>query len=324
MKIFDKRLYDNGKNVVLTVVVNLLDICNYDCVYCYNKRPRTKKALDANALCQFILQLKQYCKKKIELLILGGEPTLHKDLDQICKNLATEDNSICCRIFSNFSASIEYYIKLFQLENTAFNFTYHYNKADAHIYFVNKIKQIPYKYFVDDKIEIVIMYEHNYINQSLYVFDQLAGEYAKYINFTFVQDPGTSIGNYNYVYTDEQLRQYEIRGYDADYVKLRSHDVLTIVDKDKQQDLISTKFDDPTVVNTNFCNWQCNAGIDQLYIHFNGDISPCEDLYMQRKKILGNIYASNFNFNKMRWQICPLQTCPCPYFSMKQKIFKHR
>ena len=29
----------------------------------------------------------------------------------------------------------------------------------------------------------------------------------------------------------------------------------------------------------NFKNWKCNAGVDSLYIHANGDIFPCESYY---------------------------------------------
>jgi radical SAM protein with 4Fe4S-binding SPASM domain len=39
----------------------------------------------------------------------------------------------------------------------------------------------------------------------------------------------------------------------------------------------------------NFYNFKCMAGLYQISINFNGDISPCDDLY-ERGIIIGSIY----------------------------------
>ena len=318
MKVFDKRLYTNMINTVLTIAVNAIDICNYSCEYCYNKRPRSGIQLNLQKLTKFIENLYSIYSKEIEILILGGEPMLHKQLYNFCTN---DNPKIKYRIFSNFSKDIDYYLKFLNIPNVSFNFTWHHSNYQTANDFIKKIYQIPFKYFLNEKIEIVIMYEHYYIEDSLLVFDSLVDKYGKYINFTFVQDAGNN-KNYNFKYTTQQLSMYAKRGYSGEYFNKRLQlDSLTFYDDKTCKNIISTEFDDPTKHLNAFQNWVCNAGIDQLYIHYNGDVSPCEDLYIQKGKILGNIYQSNYSVFNFKKQLCPFKTCPCPFFSMKTKIF---
>jgi molybdenum cofactor biosynthesis enzyme MoaA len=33
-----------------SIIVNIIDVCNYNCYYCYNKQPRTNIKLNLNKL----------------------------------------------------------------------------------------------------------------------------------------------------------------------------------------------------------------------------------------------------------------------------------
>jgi hypothetical protein len=65
--------------------------------------------------------------------------------------------------------------------------------------------------------------------------------------------------------------------------------------------------------------WKCNAGLDYLYIHFDGTVHPCDEndgiiLYDINK-------GGNFVFPS-RPMICPRHTCPCLFDVYKEKVFK--
>ena len=59
------------------MLVYIADVCNYNCEYCYNKKPRTGKLLDLDKLLQFLIDMQQKTKKRIAVELIGGEPTLH-------------------------------------------------------------------------------------------------------------------------------------------------------------------------------------------------------------------------------------------------------
>jgi len=59
----------------------------------------------------------------------------------------------------------------------------------------------------------------------------------------------------------------------------------------------------PTSMLSDFKKWFCNAGQDQFYVHYNGDIAACIDMYLQGKTIFGNIYALS-KLKKLHCTLC--------------------
>jgi len=75
----------------------------------------------------------------------------------------------------------------------------------------------------------------------------------------------------------------------------------------------------------NFKNWKCNAGLDCLYIHANGDIYPCESYYFATAAnvfngIIGNIYDCTFKF-PTHGILCKCTECAWSWNIFKQTIF---
>lgn len=88
----------------------IADMCNYDCKYCYNVKPRTGLMLDLAVLRQFVVDILigQIHRDAIHIELIGGEPTLHPDLPVFCSDMAAVENAYIT-IFSNFSKPAEYY-----------------------------------------------------------------------------------------------------------------------------------------------------------------------------------------------------------------------
>lgn len=74
------------------------------------------------------------------------------------------------------------------------------------------------------------------------------------------------------------------------------------------------------VSRTNFKNWLCNAGKDFLYVHFNGDVHPCDE---NDGKVLFNIHdAARMKHMQLKPMICNRCECPCLFDIYKENVFK--
>ena len=70
--------------------ISLSDYCNLNCIYCFNKEKRKEQlssenynALSFDEICDIILQFKSLGGERV--VLTGGEPTLNKDFEKICR-----------------------------------------------------------------------------------------------------------------------------------------------------------------------------------------------------------------------------------------------
>ncbi len=70
------------KDNPVLIELEILNYCNYSCIYCYNeqKKPAKLNISDAKKLKSLFLELKIY-----KLVLTGGEPTLHPDFFNLLK-----------------------------------------------------------------------------------------------------------------------------------------------------------------------------------------------------------------------------------------------
>ena len=122
----------------------------------------------------------------------------------------------------------------------------------------------------------------------------------------------------DYIYNKKQNDEYYKRIENEVYIQQHLHNSL-IYEYDTYSRVYVTQQIYFNEQLGSFKNYICYAGVDQIFINFNGDIAPCDDLYETGVNI-GNIYDNNFDKSKFHYRICPLKICPCPFFSKKQKI----
>lgn len=70
--------------------ISLSDLCNLNCIYCFNKEKRKMKlsspnykAMTFEDICNVVLQFKELGGSRI--VLIGGEPTLNRDFERICQ-----------------------------------------------------------------------------------------------------------------------------------------------------------------------------------------------------------------------------------------------
>ena len=184
------------------VVWRTHNICNFSCPYCFQKNSNDLKKIDnyysiINKIINKINnELKTLNNKKIEIAFMGGEPTLI-NLYDIIKKIDPKNNFISFKIFTNFSASLEKYKKIFSLEKNNKKIGLSISIHDDIINFdnyINKALKLKKNIF---NMSIVVLTEKNYINflkyraifKNIKIIPQLCREYSNYNSFAKIITP---------------------------------------------------------------------------------------------------------------------------------------
>lgn len=185
--------------------------CNYDCWYCYLKHYNynDKTYLNLNQYKR-IIDLIRLSKYKINLCLLGGEPTLYKDLQKLI-DYSQQIGIEQIEIFTNGTQNLSKY-KLYN--NSRF-------VISIHAVYFNKNKDIIIKnlnYLKSNNInyQLKIMMDKNY-NDFLSIYNQLKqfnpiADYIHLKNDIFdIGDKQLEIENKKvYYYNDKQYSFYDI------------------------------------------------------------------------------------------------------------------
>lgn len=294
------------------LLVFIVDRCNYNCEYCYNHFPRTQKCLDLSKVYEFIYKIifGKMKKKFLHLDLIGGETLLHPQLIDFCKKISN-DKSIFTTVYSNFSLPIDKYKQLLA-SNVHLLLSWHYC-ADPDRY-KEKFSMLS-KDEIEKQITLSIMYEHRTWKLGLEMFDYFSRVYPsmKELEFSILDE------NENYngkKYTQQQLDEFNRR---APKTKTPT---TKLVYADGAYEYANDNFFFKDVQNTNFKYWLCNAGIDFLFIYFDGIVHICDE----------NDGIDLFNIEKAsdisrfmppkKALFCKREHCPCLFDLYKKKIFK--
>ena len=294
---------------MIQIFVNIINICNYKCKYCYNINNINNIKLNLTKLLQFLIILNNKTKKNIQLLFLGGEPTLHPDLLDFVKKI---QNYIFIHLYihSNLSATTEFYFNLLKYQRVNFIFSWHSSNKNFYIKAKNIKNTINTNKF--KKQIFVVMYEHDNINIANLIYKMLID-----INATVELCLIDVIVRRNnpYIYNQNQINN-------ALMLNNREEKNIILYYKNNFQISIN-EFQYACLIYYNYIkdytNWQCISRMQ--YIHTNGDIFNCLEQYYLNMQPLFNIYnfknLQNFNFifNKMIY----CKQCKCQ-LAEKKKI----
>ena len=249
----------------MNILIYVVDKCNFTCEYCYNRFPRTLKSANLKLISKFITDIKNKTKRKLNISLIGGEPTLNKDIFVFIDEMKKLDN-VTVELLTNLSQSTEYYVNCLK-NGVKLAASWHSKKNDRqNLDYVKTIMEIPYEYFEKNMIEVRIMFEYENWDNSDMVFNLLFNKYKKWIEISLLTRNDGTI----YPYSDQQIKQYH------DYVKKLKYmrDFFTLVYSDGSKKQVS--FNDMYLNSSvNFQLWKCNAGLDYIYIHVDGNVFNC-------------------------------------------------
>ena len=285
------------------IVAYIIDSCNYNCSYCYNKKPRTRQNIDLSSLYSMHMQmLKKF--KNIKCELIGGEPTLHPDLLEFCQK-TKEFPSISLLIYSNGSKDVAYIAKLLRC-GVDMALTLHYSMDSDSL--LQKVIALSNAGF-SKQIQLRIMLEHGYEHQSFSLYDK-----AKHI---------CSQCDVRLCLIDDTIKSYSQEFHE----KIQKSSLLTentfISRSNSIYEFVSfdSLYIDPDVIDSmSFRNWVCNAGYNYIYVHSNGNIYQCQTYFENRQDYMCNI--SNFSNSIFKKHICKMKNCSnCEICIDKQKVF---
>ena len=285
----------------INIVVNIIDLCNKKCSYCYNMQYRFNNVLNLSDLEKFI----DNSDLKIVFDIIGGEPTLHPNLYDFCKKMNNNSFLEKIYIYTNITANVDQYKQLLQFSKINLVFSIHsyddFIKNLSILKLIDKYKNIEYRFVANKDF---LLNEKNYLCffKDVHIKEHTSIQLIDFDNY-YISDEIMHIKNIindylvdNHIYQRKYFDLSKISSF-KDYINLNSN-IFTILQ---------------------FTNQLCYAGIHQFYIHSNGDISRCEQIYLNaNKQLIGHIHNSHINnFIHNNPKTCHELQCFCPMSSKK-------
>lgn len=297
----------------LNILMFIVDKCNFDCPYCYNRKPRHLVNADLDIFRKFLESTRaQIGDRPMNVSLIGGEPTLHPDLEGFVDSVLRQGN-VTMELLTNFSQPAEFYIKYL---NKGVNIAASWHRAPkdwSNWDYVEKMNKMPKHFFDLNKIEVRIMMENDNWENSKKVFYALYPNYKKSIEISLL----SKNDGLPYSYTDKQLEEFR----QFIYLTKFKREFFTVQYSDGTEEQVS--FNDMYLnPRVNFHLWKCHAGLDYFYIHVNGDVFNCQSFYEHNRKMLYNICKNGgvYEKDKHRPCICSVDYCSCDYDVTKERI----
>jgi molybdenum cofactor biosynthesis enzyme MoaA len=309
------RIKNNYPEDFLRIEYMLGNLCNYKCNYCFpGSNEGTVKWPDLNLVKRNLSHLLDYFKRngksKIQLYIIGGEPTLWKDLTKLTKFLKEEYDAII-NISTNGTRKIDWW-----LENSKY---FDDIEISVHHEFVNvsHIKEIADAIYEGEVNTVAnVLMDPYYFEKCKSIVDQLQDS----------KHPWPIIAK-SVHYNGESRYSEEQKSYFSKTVKrMPDMDWYNRVNKNpvwKRQVWVDTENETMEIPSNNwfvlnnlnhFKGWNCNLGIDNLEIFQDGRISGNCGQKIWGASFHYNLYDTEFKekFNpQFLPTVCQQEICSC-------------
>lgn len=279
---------DNNQNY-FCVMWNLTRQCNCCCVGCPFHNNINNNICNYKDVINFIKNNFNFNSQYNQIILFGGEPTLHKKFINIIDELS-KLNIKNILLFSNFSENINIY-----------------------------------NYCIDKNIQLILTYHNNLFN-NIYLFtEKLLTLKNNNINIILMKDDNVD-NNYNYLKQNNFnnisiVSTHKLKNNILDTENNKNQNVLVLDENN------NTKSWSDIIENNKNCfyNYKCVAGKLSYYIEENGNIFPCQgigqDYYVKNKNekfLIGNVKSiKKINLNNST--ICPQKACRFELFLTKEK-----
>ena len=309
------ELKSNYKNI-LRVGYMMSNVCNYSCDYCFPgshegthqfKMDWQLAAKNLNHMFGYYIEHSD--KSKFNLQIAGGEPTLWPDLPNFC-NAVRDGYRVSIMIISNGSRTHRWW----QEHGDCFDhvvLSCHHKEVDIDHFM--EVANILYRKNV--KVSVVVMMDPTAWDKCTSLVETLKD--SKYKWPLFVQKLEG-----NYTYNEHQ----------AEYLKKSTVRIGSLVHLFKtmhraygyQQEPVATFSYGHTKQLTahevslngwnNFYGWNCNLGVDSVYVNLDGNITGTCNQKPYGLDFYHNIYDENFSETftpNIKPTICKSIICGC-------------
>lgn len=261
--------------------------CNFSCKYCsyrhtFNKTEHSKVWKET---VQYINRYNALSKFNNQLMLWGGEPTLHPHFFDICKL-----SKVPFGLYTNFSKDIDFFLELYSYE--LFQEIYisiHLDQDKSISKTLNSIEKMFEKKRNNILIRLAVMLEEEHINECIDIFNILNSEYNKFTVLKAVDTEGNSYYKTNLLDFNKYMKEHQ-------YI---------IVDGKKY-----TRFD---IIQNNLdfkkCfRFLCNCPSKVIHIDSQGNIFNCL-VFDENNKPISSIYSNNIKQLENKNKLCPCKNC---------------
>lgn len=295
---FPIEVYKQATAPTLYILVFVVDLCNYQCWYCYNHMPRSSICIDFQSLLRFMRSVRQQTTAHIDLNIIGGEPTLYSKLLEFLMRCYDEIPDISIYVITNLSALTAYYLDFYKI---SCKFTASFHAQHAKHDFYDKVQQLAEYNLIKD---VIVMCDPQLFDASIQAYKRLQSmannmfkvELDMVDGFSYTSDQNYIIGS-----AVKNKLEYTVKYSDGSNEKKAFTDIAN---------------------NTLFCfrKWLCNAGKDMLYVHCDGTIYPCESYFSEKLQPLGHIASNMFKLPTSS-RLCKCKICSGDFNIYKKNVF---
>lgn len=305
------EIKSNWKDSELRIEFALGNTCNFKCWYCFpGSNEGTHRWQDYNTIFPHFVHLvrhyKQAGKKKIYIQVVGGEPTLWPNFANFAKAMA--DEGCIMSMATNGSRSLRWWTENAQYFHRVILSCHH---AEMDIEHTIQVADILYK--AGCIVDANVLMDPNVWDKCVGIIEQLKTSKHKW-SIVAVEITHDTVS-----YTDDQkqyLQQFMKRTPNLWYFfknnKYHVDKIKVVTDE------LKTKSVTPTWIKLNnlnhFKGWNCNLGMDSIFIDNDGQIrGTCGEL-LYGKKFYYNLYQPNFikEFNPELIPVtCTKQSCHC-------------
>lgn len=307
------EINNNYEKEFLLVEYFMGNLCNHRCSYCFpgsNEGTQAWPDIDTvgKNIDHLLNKYKDIGKTNIDFYLIGGEPTLYKDLGKLCTILKEHKANI--RISTNGSRGLDWWQDNIQYFDQV-EVSVHHEYCDVD-HLINVCDLV---YSNDKQVVANILMDPDNFGKCLDIIERFKS--SKY-QFPII----SKVVHYNGVtrYNNEQLKVFDNRLKrlpDSEYWERTSYKRITkvyITEDNVEREVPENYF---TLNNLNkFFGWTCNLGVDYVNIGLDGTLSGNCKQRIYNEKTYYNLYDIDFveKFNPIIEPIkCMKTTCECTH-----------
>jgi len=301
----------------LRINYDIGNLCNYKCWYCFpDANTGTVKFPDVNIVKKNIVKIINYYLNsgivdEVHLSLLGGEPTLWKDLGEFVEYVSSHSK---CKIYinTNGSRSLRWWKEYCHYFDNI-SISIHHESVDLdHIESLVKILYEKNACFFTD-----VLMDHTSWEKCLSILDRLKNSKTKFM----VLAKPIHINDQTYYNEDQQqflqtsLKRYpSIKTLALHWKRFKEISKITAVFSNGETIKIRNEHYFKINLMNRFYGWECNLGVNVLFINRTGELTgSCQQLLYGLPHYL-NITDKEFETKfspKIKPVICEQKVCLC-------------
>lgn len=309
-----KRIINNQDPKILRIEYMLGNLCNHRCNYCFpgsneGNMPWPDIEIVKQNLGHMLNYYRSQGKEKSNIFFVGGEPTLWKELDNLCKFL--KDNfDVIIEMSSNGSRKLDWW------QNNARNFD-HIGISVHHEYANVKhlIEVCDCLYDQGVLVNADVLIDPTAFDRCVEIVEELKNSrnnwpiIAKIVHF----DGKHRYNDDQLKYFNESVKRYpSLEWYDSTRKK-PSTEITIIKDNDEEIKVKSDSWITREKLNY-FKGWECNLGVDIIKIFPDGRITGNCQQHLYGNAFDYNLYDTEFTEKfkpNIKPVICSKFICGC-------------